>query len=55
MILKTAKEDADKTKDFLPGMIVEVNILSGEESVLEYLLSPILRGVRGALSEHNTR
>ncbi|WP_319471411.1 HlyD family type I secretion periplasmic adaptor subunit [uncultured Pseudodesulfovibrio sp.] len=55
VILKTAKEDADKTKDFLPGMIVEVNILSGEESVLEYLLSPILRGVRGALSEHNTR
>lgn len=55
VILRTAKEDAEKTKDFLPGMIVEVNILSGEESVLEYVLSPILRGVRGALSEHNTR
>ncbi|MBI9080933.1 MAG: HlyD family type I secretion periplasmic adaptor subunit [Pseudodesulfovibrio sp.] len=55
VILKTSKEDADKTDDFLPGMMVEVNILSGEESVLEYLLSPILRGLRGALSEHNTR
>lgn len=55
VILKTVKEDAYKAKDFLPGMIVEVNILSGEESVLEYLLSPILRGMRGALSEHNTR
>lgn len=55
VVLKTIKEDADKTKDFLPGMIVEVNILSGEESVLEYLLSPITRGMRGALSEHNTR
>ena len=55
VILKTIKEDAGKTKDFIPGMIVEVNILSGKESVLEYVLSPVLRGVRGALSEHNTR
>lgn len=55
VILKTVKDDAHKAKEFLPGMIVEVNILSGEESVLEYLLSPILRGMRGALSEHNTR
>ena len=55
VVLDTIKEDADKSKDFLPGMIVEVNILSGEESVLEYLLSPITRGMRGALSEHNTR
>ncbi|MEF2230241.1 MAG: HlyD family type I secretion periplasmic adaptor subunit [Pseudodesulfovibrio sp.] len=55
VVLKTIKEDAGKTKDFIPGMIVEVNILSGTESVLEYVLSPIMRGVRGALSEHNTR
>lgn len=55
VVLDTVKEDAHKSKDFLPGMIVEVNILSGEESVLEYLLSPITRGMRGALSEHNTR
>jgi Multidrug resistance efflux pump len=55
VVLKTVKEDAGKTKDFIPGMIVEVNILSGKESVLEYVLSPVLRGFRGALSEHNTR
>ncbi|NDV28096.1 HlyD family type I secretion periplasmic adaptor subunit [Desulfovibrio sp. JC010] len=55
VIFNTVKEDAEKVKEFLPGMIVEVNILSGEESVLEYLLSPITRGMRGALSEHNTR
>jgi adhesin transport system membrane fusion protein len=55
VVLETVSDDADKAKDFLPGMIVEVNILSGEESVLEYLLSPITRGMRGALSEHNTR
>ena len=55
VVLETIKEDAHKSKDFLPGMIVEVNILSGEESVLAYLLSPITRGMRGALSERNTR
>jgi adhesin transport system membrane fusion protein len=55
VILSTIKEDAEKAQDFIPGMVVEVNILSGEESVLEYLLSPVMRGVRGALSEHNTR
>ena len=55
VILTTVKEDAGRAKDFIPGMAVEVNILSGTESVLEYVLSPILRGVRGALSEHNTR
>ena len=55
VIFNTVKEDAEKVKEFLPGMIVEVNILSGEESVLEYLLSPITRGMRGALSEHRTR
>ncbi|MBI9110132.1 HlyD family type I secretion periplasmic adaptor subunit [Maridesulfovibrio ferrireducens] len=55
VIFDTVGDDMDKTKNFLPGMIVEVNILSGEESVLEYLLSPITRGMRGALSEHNTR
>lgn len=55
VIFNTVKEDVEKVKEFLPGMIVEVNILSGEESVLEYLLSPITRGMRGALSEHRTR
>lgn len=55
VVLTTIKEDAEKAKDFIPGMVVEVNILSGQESVLEYVLSPILRGVRGALSEHNTK
>ncbi|WP_419783818.1 HlyD family type I secretion periplasmic adaptor subunit [Maridesulfovibrio sp.] len=55
VIFNTVNQDTEKIKEFLPGMIVEVNILSGEESVLEYLLSPITRGMRGALSEHNTR
>ena len=34
-----------------PGMPVEVGILTGQRSVLQYLLKPILRGVQGALQE----
>ena len=34
-----------------PGMPVEVGILTGERSVLQYLLKPVLRGVQGALQE----
>lgn len=34
-----------------PGMPVEVGIVTGERSVLQYLLKPVLRGVQGALQE----
>jgi len=34
-----------------PGMPVEVGILTGQRSVMQYLLKPVLRGVQGALQE----
>lgn len=34
-----------------PGMPVDVGILTGQRSVLQYLLKPVLRGVQGALQE----
>ena len=34
-----------------PGMPVELSILTGERSVMQYLLKPVLRGVQGALQE----
>jgi adhesin transport system membrane fusion protein len=34
-----------------PGMPVDVSILTGERSVAQYLLKPVLRGVQGALQE----
>lgn len=34
-----------------PGMPVEVGILTGERSVAQYLLKPVLRSVQGALQE----
>lgn len=34
-----------------PGMPVEVGILTGERSVMQYLLKPVLRGLQSALQE----
>jgi len=34
-----------------PGMPVEIGILTGERSVLQYLLKPVLRSVQGSLQE----
>jgi adhesin transport system membrane fusion protein len=34
-----------------PGMPVDVSILTGERSVAQYLLKPVLRGLQGALQE----
>lgn len=35
----------------LPGMTVSANIITGEKSILDYLLKPLYRGFNGALSE----
>jgi adhesin transport system membrane fusion protein len=34
-----------------PGMPVDVSILTGERSVMQYLLKPVLRGIQGSLQE----
>jgi adhesin transport system membrane fusion protein len=34
-----------------PGMPLDVSVLTGERSVMQYLLKPVLRGVQGALQE----
>lgn len=48
-------EEKTRYESFMPGMIVEVNILSGEESLLHYLFTPIIRGLDSALTERATR
>jgi adhesin transport system membrane fusion protein len=35
----------------IPGMVAEVNILTGKKSVLSYLLKPVLRAKSAALTE----
>lgn len=34
-----------------PGMTVDVGILTGRRTVMQYLLKPVLRGLQGALQE----
>lgn len=34
-----------------PGMPLDISVLTGERSVMQYLLKPVLRGVQGALQE----
>jgi len=41
----------DRPLAITPGMPVEVGILTGERSVLQYLLKPVLRSVQGSLQE----
>ncbi|MDO8464817.1 MAG: HlyD family type I secretion periplasmic adaptor subunit [Gallionella sp.] len=49
--VKTTKSTLGKDMPIMPGMVVEVDILTGEKSVLSYLLKPVLRAKSRALSE----
>ncbi|MEY2891885.1 MAG: hypothetical protein RJA98_1793 [Pseudomonadota bacterium] len=40
-----------KVLPITPGMPVDVGVLTGQRSVLQYLFKPVLRGVQGALQE----
>ena len=42
---------SDKTLPIIPGMIAEVDILTGKKKLLSYLLKPILKAKQVALSE----
>ncbi|CNK59767.1 HlyD family secretion protein [Yersinia mollaretii] len=50
---KVSSEDAHWLK---PGMSVDANVVTGKHSIMEYLISPLIKGVGTALSEPvNTR
>ncbi|MDD5299260.1 MAG: HlyD family type I secretion periplasmic adaptor subunit [Gallionella sp.] len=49
--VKTSKSSLGKDMPIMPGMVVEVDILTGEKSVLSYILKPVLRAKSRALSE----
>jgi len=42
---------AGKTLPITPGMPVDVGIVTGERTVMQYLLKPVLRGIDAALQE----
>ena len=40
-----------KELPIIPGMVAEVDVLTGKKTVLEYILKPIIKTTRGALHE----
>lgn len=45
------KSREGKELPIIPGMVAEVDVLTGKKTVLEYLLKPIIKTTRGALRE----
>ena len=49
--VRTLKSSLGKNLPIIPGMVAEVDVLTGKKSVLSYLLKPILRAKSHALTE----
>ena len=49
--LRTKKPTLGENLPIIPGMVAQVDILTGKKSVLSYLLKPVLRAKANALSE----
>ena len=49
--LRTRKASLGDNLPIIPGMVAQVDILTGKKSVLSYLLKPVLRAKANALSE----
>ena len=49
--VKTDKNSLGKNLPIIPGMVAEVDIITGEKSVLSYLLKPVLRARQRAMTE----
>jgi adhesin transport system membrane fusion protein len=49
--VRTTESSLGEGKPIIPGMVAEVDILTGKKTVLAYLLKPVLRAKQYALSE----
>ncbi|WP_435212251.1 HlyD family type I secretion periplasmic adaptor subunit [Luminiphilus sp. nBUS_16] len=49
--VRTATVDFGENKPIIPGMTVEVDILTGKKTVMAYLMKPVLRAQQRSLSE----
>lgn len=49
--LRTGKSQLGPSLPIIPGMVAEVNILTGQKSILSYLLKPVLRARQAAFTE----
>ncbi len=49
--VRTSEPNLGEDKPIIPGMTVEVDILTGKKSILAYLMKPVLRAKQYALTE----
>lgn len=49
--VRTNRPSLSGNLPIIPGMVAEVDIITGEKSILNYLLKPVLRAKQAALSE----
>ena len=49
--VRTNRPSLSDDLPIIPGMVAEVDIITGEKSILSYLLKPVLRAKQAALSE----
>jgi membrane fusion protein, adhesin transport system len=49
--VRTNKSSLGPNLPVIPGMVAEVDIITGQKSILSYLLKPVLRAKQGALTE----
>ena len=49
--VRTLKSSMGKTMPIIPGMVAEVDIMTGKKSILAYLLKPVIRAKSHALTE----
>jgi adhesin transport system membrane fusion protein len=49
--VRTDKPSLGQNLPIIPGMVVEVDIVTGQKSILAYLLKPVLRAKQAALTE----
>mgnify|MGYP003382228047 CR=1 FL=1 len=49
--VRTNKSRLGANLPIIPGMVAEVDIITGQKSILAYLLKPVLRAKQGALTE----
>lgn len=49
--VRTTNSSLGANLPIIPGMVAEVDIITGQKSILSYLLKPVLRAKQGAMSE----
>jgi len=49
--VRTSKSSLGANLPIIPGMVAEVDIVTGQKSILAYLLKPVLKAKQAAFTE----